>query len=206
MLVERWDAVRGKWIMYDKAKDHSADCARYPFEQIPARVFLDTNIVNLIIKYAPVIFEMERPNPATPLNRSRDVEALMHVFAVGARANWTLRASAKTLEEVNRTLCETTRGSLSSYVLEMLEFATEESRHGDDLGRRVAGSAFLNALPDRSDRELLGNAIGLGCDAFVTADVRTIVSKRDRLPELPLRILTPTEWWSHVKPWGGLWL
>lgn len=31
----------------------------------------------------------------------------MHIFAVGARANWTLRASAKTLEEVNRTLCET---------------------------------------------------------------------------------------------------
>lgn len=206
MLLERWDATRSRWIMYATAEEHSVDCTRYPFEHIPARVFLDTNVVNLIIKYAPVIFEMEPQDRAMPLNRSRDVEALMHVFAVGARANWTLRASAKTLEEVNRTLCETTRDSLSSYVVEMLEFATEQSRHGDDLGRRVADSALLNALPDCSDRELLGNAIGLGCDAFVTADVRTIVSKRDRLPKLPLRILTPTEWWSHVKPWGGLWL
>jgi hypothetical protein len=206
MPLEIWDESRGKWIMYTRAEQHSADCERYPYERLPTRVFLDTSIVNLIVKYAPVIFEMEPQDRETPLNRARDVEALMHVFSVGARANWALRASAKTLEEVNRTLCESTRQSLASFVSEMLELATEESRHGDDLGRRLADSSLLNVLPDRSDRELLGNAIGLGCDAFVTADLRTIVSKRDRLPRLPLQILTPTEWCSHVKPWGGLWL
>ncbi len=206
MILECWDAVRGRWVMYTRPGDHSADCERYPFEHIPGKVFLDTSVVNLTIKHAPIIFDMEPQDPRTPLNRARDIEALMHVFAVGVRANWTLRASVKTLEEVNRTLCEDTRDALASYVVEMLEFATEAGRHGDDLGRRLADSSLLAALPDRSDRELLGNAIGLGCDAFVTADVRTIVSKRDRLPKLPLRILTPTEWWSHVKPWGGLWL
>jgi hypothetical protein len=206
MLLERWDAARGRWIMYARAEEHTADCKRYPFEQIPARVFLDTSVVNLIVKYAPVIFEMESLDPLTPPNRARDVEALMHVFAVGARANWTLRASAKTLEEVNGTLCNDTRNALASYVTEMLEFGTDESRQGNDLGRRLIDTPLFAGLPDRSDRELLGNAIGLGCDAFVTADVRTITSKRNRLPQLPLRILTPTEWWSHVKPWGGLWL
>jgi len=206
MLLERWDNTRRKWIMYARQEDHSADCERYPFEQIPARVFLDTSVINLIVKYAPMIFEMEPQDPLTPLNRALEIEALMHVFAIGARANWSLRASTKTLSEVNQTGCVCMRADLAGYVRELLALATEESRYGDDLGRRIADSSLLSALRDRSDRELLGNAIGLECDAFVTADVRTIVSKRDRLPDLPIRVLTPTEWWSHVKPWGGLWL
>ncbi len=90
--------------------------------------------------------------------------------------------------------------------MQMLEAGTDDSAHGSDLGRRLADSQLLNCLPDRADRELLGNAIGLGCDAFVTADVRTIVSRRDALPALSLRILTPMEWWAHIKPWGALWL
>ena len=24
-------------------------------------------------------------------------------------------------------------------------------------------------------------------------------------PQLPGRLLTPAEWWAHVKPWTGLW-
>lgn len=71
MVLECWDDVRSKWIMYARAEDHSTDCERYPFEQIPAHVFLDTSVVNLIVKHAPVIFEMEPHAPATPLNRAR---------------------------------------------------------------------------------------------------------------------------------------
>jgi hypothetical protein len=43
------------------------------------------------------------------------------------------------------------------------------------------------------------------CDVFCTCDRRTIVRKREQLKQLPLRVLTPLEWWAHVKPWGGLW-
>lgn len=182
------------------------DCERYPFERIPARVFLDTNVVNLIVKHAPSIFEMAPHDSALPIGRRRDIEALAHVFAVGARASWELRVATATLDEIYRTLDERLRHNLADYALEMLEAGTDESSHGGDLGQRLADSSLLDCLPDRADRELLGNAIGLGCDAFVTADIRTIVSRRDALPDLPLRILTPTEWWAHVKPWGGLWL
>jgi hypothetical protein len=206
VVLEHWDEVRGKWLLYRKAREHHADCERYPFEQIPARVFLDTNVVNLIVKHAPVIFEMEPQDPSLPIGRRRDIEALTHVFAVGARACWELRVAAATLAEIDRTMHEQLRQDLAFYAMEMLEAGTDESAHGGDLGRRLADSTMLNCLPDRADRELLGNAIGLGCDAFVTADIRTIVSRRDALPDLPLRILTPIEWWAHIKPWGGLWL
>ena len=196
----------GRWLLYRKPGEYHADCDRYPFEQIPARVFLDTNVVNLIVKYVSVIFEMEPQDPSLPIGRRQDIEALTHVFAVGARACWKLRVAAATLAEINRTLDEQLRHDLANYAMEMLEAGTEGSAHGGKLGRRIADSSLLDCLPDRADRELLGNAIGLGCDAFVTTDIRTIVSRRKSLPDLPLRILTPVEWWAHVKPWGGLWL
>jgi hypothetical protein len=206
MHLENWDPIRKRWIMYRNQEEHSADCTRYPFDQIPCRIFLDTSVVNLLIKNSRVIFEMEAQDSTSSLTRVQDIEALMHVFAVGARADWTLRTSAKTLDEVRRTISGELRDRLESYVVETLERGTHESVAGDYLGRRVADSTLLGALPGSADRELLGNAIGLGCDAFVTADVKTIVSRRHRLPDLPLRILTPTEWWFQVKPWGGLWL
>lgn len=97
------------------------------------------------------------------------------------------------------------RQNLISYVVELLEWTELDCTH-TGLARRVAQSTLLDCLPDCADRRLLGDAIQVGCDAFVTADVRTIVSKRHRLPALPLRILTPTEWWATIRPWGGLWL
>jgi hypothetical protein len=206
LVLEEWDETRGKWLLYRSAADHHADCERHPFEGIPTRIFLDTNVVNLIVKHAAVIFDMKSQDASMPIRRRRDIEALTHVFAVGARAYWTLRVAEATLDEINRTLHEQVRNDLASYALEMLERGTDVSAHGSNLGRRLADSTLLACLPDRADRELLGNAIGLGCDAFVTADVRTIVSRRNALPALPLRILTPTEWWASVKPWGGLWL
>ncbi len=206
MVLEEWDEARGRWLLYRSAADHHADCERHPFKSIPARIFLDTNVVNLIVKHAPIIFDMEPQYPDLPIDRRRDIEALVHIFAVGARASWTLRVAETTLDEINRTLHEQVRQKLASYALEMLERGTDDSAHGRDLGRRVSDSTLLACLPDRVDRELLGNAVGLGCDAFVTADVRTIVSRRHLLPALPLHILTPTEWWAAIKPWGGLWL
>jgi hypothetical protein len=69
-----------------------------------------------------------------------------------------------------------------------------------------AASFDLSVLPDPPDRELIGNAISFGCDVFCTSDRQTIIRKRELLPHLPLRIMTPDEWWARVKPWAGLWV
>lgn len=112
--------------------------------------------------------------------------------------------SAKTIEEIERTVDEAVRSDLLDYAIEVAD-TSEAGRWGRELGRRLNDNALLQALPDPDDRELIGNAIGMGCDVFCTRDHRTIIRKRDQLPKLPLRILTPTEWWAAVKPWGGLW-
>jgi hypothetical protein len=74
-----------------------------------------------------------------------------------------------------------------------------------NFGRRLRDCSLVSALPDEGDRELIGNAIGFGCDAFVTCDRATIIKKRTRLGALNLRLLTPAEWWAHMRPWAALW-
>ena len=205
MTLEHWDQDRKRWLLYTKEGQHHADCIANPFESIPAKVFLDTNVVNLIVKWPEQIFENMPVPPGVNELTVHDVEALMHLFYTGQRANWQLIASAKTIEEILQTADDGVRERLLRYVVEIADQTSAESRHGRDLGRRLNDSSLLGAMPDPSDRELVGNAIGMDCDVFCTRDHKTIIRKRHLLPKLPLRILTPVEWWRTVKPWAGLW-
>lgn len=206
MPLEHWDAKRKKYVLYRSEEQHGLDCERFPFEQIPRRVFLDTNVINLLIKWRTHVFEQEPIPPEAEGGIALDVEALMHIFYVGSRADWDLVGSPGTLDELARTKHSELREDLLDYGIQIVEQypEDEERKFSADFGRRLASSSLLSALPDMADRELIGHAIRLGCDVFCTCDRSTIVSKRTRLPKLPIRILTPPEWWAHVKPWGGL--
>ena len=205
MTLERWDPLRRRWILYANQDDMSADCKANPFERIPGKIFLDTNIVNLIAKWPKQVFEHVPVPIGVDRQTGYDIEALMHVFYTGQRAYWHLAASAKTIDEISNTPDDAVRERLLNYAIEVVDQVSEGSRRGRDLGRRLSDSALLSALPDPSDRELLGNAIGMGCDVFCTRDHKTIIRRRHLLPDLPLRILTPVEWWRAIKPWAGLW-
>jgi hypothetical protein len=206
MRLEHWDDRRKKYVLYPHG-GHDLDCKRFPFERIPRRVFLDTNVINRLVKWRGQIFDHEPIPPDTEETLALDIEALMHVFYAGSRAGWELVGSLKTLEELSRTRDAELQSDLLDYGIEVVDQhpASEDRRFALDFGRRLVDTAFVAALPDIADRELIGHAIGLGCDAFCTCDRTTIVNKRERLRQLPLRILTPAEWWAHVKPWAGLW-
>jgi hypothetical protein len=194
-------------VLYQDAGQHSEDCARFPYRDIPVRVFLDTNVINVLVKYSANVFEQEAIAPDTESKLAIDIEALMHVFYVGVRANWSLIGSPKTIHELSQTKDETLRGDLVEYALGFVnqDSSDEDHKFASDFGRRLVDSPFVATLPDLADRELIGYAIGYGCDAFCTRDIATIVKKRSRLRQVPLRIVTPAEWWAHVKPWAGLW-
>jgi hypothetical protein len=205
MGLEQWDPTRRKWVLYRSQQQHSDDCAQYPFESIPRRVFLDTNVVNLLVKQSEQVFEQAAIPGELDHTSALDTEALMHVFHVGARASWDIIASRKTLDEIGKTPDSGVRDELLDYAIQLVELPNEDSAFAAPFGRRLVDAPFVSALPVLADRELIGNAIGFGCDVFCTCDRRTIVRKRERLRQLPLRILTPVEWWAHVKPWAGLW-
>jgi len=207
MRLEHCDPIRKKYVLYREGGQHAEDCARYPFERLPRRVFLDTNVINRLVKWRAQVFDHDPIPPETEETLALDVEALMHVFYVGSRAYWDLVAAPKTLEELSRTRDPDLRANLLDYGIGVVDQHphSEGRKFAADFSRRLADTAFVAALPDIADRELIGYAIGLRCDVFCTCDRATILSKRHRLTNLPLRILTPAEWWAHVKPWAGLW-
>ncbi|MGD9614733.1 MAG: hypothetical protein AB7H90_02510 [Alphaproteobacteria bacterium] len=207
MGLEHWDSERRKFVLYRSDQEHASDCARFPFERIPRNIFLDTNIINILVKYSAHVFEHESIPLDTEPTLATDIEALMHVFYIGSRANWDIQASPKTVKELMDTTDEVLRSELVEYAVGFInrEVNADDHRFAGDFARRISDSTFLAALPDIADRELVGYAIGLGCDTFCTCDRATIVKKRKRLIRMPLRIMTPAEWWAHVKPWAGLW-
>ncbi len=207
MGLEHWDSSRRKFVLYRTTEQHTADCDRFPFESIPRRVFLDTNVINVLVKHSAHVFDHDPIPFDTKPTLATDIEALMHVFYVGARANWDLLASERTLGEIARTRDGTLRDDLLEYALGFVnrDLDDEDRSFAAAFGRRLIDAPFVAALPDLADRELIGNAIGFGCDAFCTCDRTTIVRKRGQLRQVPLRILTPAEWWAQVKPWAGLW-
>ena len=103
MALEHWDPHRRKWLLYRTPGEHSADCQRYPFAALPKRVFLDTNVLNLIVRYGEAIFELQQIPTDVDETRSNDVEALIHIFQTGQRMGWPILASRKSLEELERT-------------------------------------------------------------------------------------------------------
>jgi hypothetical protein len=191
--------------LYRSRDEHAADCDRHPFADIPSRVFLDTNVINLLVKQREFVFEQRPLGDDLKGFLGLQAEALMHLFQVGSRAGWTMVASARSLIEIGSTFDEDVRRMLLDFAVEIVEDQGERALFANALGRRIADAGLLNILPDVADRELLGNAIALECDVFCTCDRKTIISKRARLPRLPLRVLTPAEWWAHVRPWAGLW-
>jgi hypothetical protein len=207
MTLEHWDSRRQKYVLYRSIEQHSEDCERFPFKRIPRRVFLDTNVINVLVKNCEHIFDRVPIPIATDPKLAADIEALMHVFYVGARANWDILGSQRTLDELSRTMDDATRDGLLEYAVGLVnqDLNDEDRRFAADFGRRLIDAPFLASLPDKADRELIGNAVGFGCDAFCTRDRATIVSKRGQLRQIALRIMTPAEWWAHIKPWAALW-
>lgn len=193
--------------MYRNAEQHSEDCARFPFERIPKRVFLDTNVINVLVKHCEHVFDRTSVPADVNATLAADIEALMHIFFVGARAHWDILASQKTLDELARTNDGVLRSDLLEYAFGIVnqDLDDEDRRFSAEFGRRLVDAPFVAALPDLADRELVGNALGLGCDAFCTCDRATIVRKRAQLRQVPLSIVTPAEWWAQIRPWAALW-
>ena len=121
-----------------------------------------------------------------------DIEAPMHVFYVGTRANWGLLASQKTLDELLRTKNGTLREDLIEYALGFVnrDLDDEDRRFAADFERRIIDAPFVAALPELPDRELIGNAIGFAVMPFAPATGRLSCANVVSCGRVPLRILT----------------
>jgi hypothetical protein len=90
MELDHWDQTRQKFVLYRTAERHSDDCARFPFESISYQVFLDANIINVLVKHCAYIFDRQHIPATIEPTLATDIEALMHVFYVSSRASWDI--------------------------------------------------------------------------------------------------------------------
>lgn len=185
------------------------------FYTIPRRVFLDTSVVNLALDYGDQIHNGEEIPEAIPHRLRMDVDALIAIFTTGQRAFWQLAISPHTYREVITTSDPHRRHHLQVWFAELWDYWRGIVESMDNLPTfieaeetRIAllASGILDILPDPEDRILVSDAVVYRCDAFCTRDWRTILKHRGTLGGLPLRILTPSEWWEEIKPWAEVWL
>ena len=184
------------------------------FFAIPRRAFLDTNVVNLILDYGEYVHENMPLRADLNLNLRREVEALGGIFDTGQRAFWQFVISPLTYQELSATANPTRRANLESWFAELWHCWREIVRVMENLPTFIEAehtrvgllsSGILDVLPDVADRVLLTDAIVYRCDCFCTFDKRTVLKHRDKLGELPIQILTPSEWWAQIKPWASSW-
>lgn len=180
---------------------------------IPGRVLLDTNVVNFTLDWGEAIFDGGELPDYLPEQDMADILTLRDIFLTGQRAYWQIAISPKTYHEIQATLDRDRRVFLQNWFDELwiywrgfFEEGDLSDHHADSLCRRLVHSQFLAAIPQPSDRELIAHAIAYGCDGFCTRDRRTIVRHRHKMNGVPLRILTPTEWWAVIAGYGGLWV
>ncbi len=177
------------------------------------RVLLDTNIVNFILDWGEAIHDGGEIPAHVPDRDVEDILALREIWLTGQRASWQLAVSPRTYDEIAETTNQVRRTALEGWFGELWlywraffdQYQLSES-NADLLARQLVPSKILAVLPDYSDRELLAHAIAYDCDAMCTRDRRTILRHRDKLARVPVRILTPTEWWAAISNHAGLWV
>ena len=179
---------------------------------IPGRVLLDTNVVNFILDWGEVIHDGGEIPAHVSDRDAEDILALRDFWLTGQRASWQLAISPRTYDEIaatsnlaRRAALERWFGELWLYWREFFDSSQLSDSDAESLARRLVPSEILAVLPDPPDRELLAHAIAYQCDAMCTRDRKTILRHRDKLKIVPVRILTPTEWWRLVSAHAGLW-
>ena len=185
------------------------------FEEIPGRAFLDTSSLNFILEYGEYIFG----GITLPTTLSKrvidDINAFYNIFLTGKRASWQLAISPFTYKEIIGTQDATKKYYLENWFMEVWHYWLNILEQNNDLPSFVEAehtrinllsSGILDILPDIEDRILVCDAIVYRCDCFCTRDWKTILKYREHLKSLPIRIITPSEWWNLIRPYAGLWV
>jgi len=184
-------------------------------KEIPRRVFLDTSSLNFILECGEYIFDGVTP-PATLSKRIiKDIDAFYNIFLTGKRASWQLAISPFTYKEIIGTKDTTKKYYLENWFMEIWHYWLNILEQNNDLPSfieaehtriNLLSSGILDILPNIGDRILVCDAIVYRCDCFCTRDWKTILKYREHLKSLPIRIITPSEWWNLIRPYAGLWV
>lgn len=183
-------------------------------EELPGRIFLDTCTVNFVLDYGENIFDGTLPDESLPKRIKSDIEALYNIMLVGKRAMWQLAISPLTYEEIINTNNDYRKFHIEAWFKEIwgywLRILQDDSDKypldkSEQIRINILSSGILDIIPERNDKSLILDSIIYQCDFFCTRDWKTMLKYRNLLAELPIKIITPSEWWEIIRPYSGLW-
>ncbi len=185
-----------------------------PLLDVPGRAFLDTSVINFMLDYGEQIHDGAALSINTSERVLQDIQSLRNIYATGQRASWQFAISQFTYKEVISTNNSSRRYYLENWFFEVWHYWRDTIEQDNDLPDfieaerirvEILASGVLDALPGIEDRMLICDSIVYRCDCFCTRDWKTILKYRDTLSTLPIKIITPTEWWNLIQPYAGLW-
>ncbi len=183
-----------------------------PLRNLPLKVLLDTSVVQYLERFGEYIYDnylsdkLSAKLNSFSKNIKSDIEALKNIFGPTTRSPVIALISTLSLNELSRTQNEEKREKLLKWGFELLEFSDRVSEnYRSSMNKEQI--LFTDYLKDKFDRLLLGECRRMECQAFITMDYKTILKFRHRLKtEDRINTLSPSEWWSLLKPWWPLWI
>jgi len=193
------------------------------FESLPGRLLMDTCVLNLLQDEGEYIFEGQLPTNIAEDDLNPDWVALRWILQVNERASFQFFVSPIAFAELANEKDMLRSQRRLNWVLDVLDvwlIMLEETsdrvaaggavRHRFKLTKEVQDlESRLMEIPDFRrdplDRLLMVQYRMSNCDAFLTTDENTIWRHRERLKELGITVLRPSDFWELLKPWVALW-
>lgn len=178
------------------------------FENLPYRIFLDSNILQNLQNYGEFIWENIQTN--LPVNQYDNIIALKNIFSINFRASFEFALSENSIREISdkkdKTYLQWCYDLLDHWMSCIESYENSEAFSGE--GRKI-----LQQINDRQfsylskkDKAILFDAIILECHALLTMDKKLWQNKEHLEKKLPIKILQPFEYWEILKPYAGLWM
>ena len=191
--------------------------------KIPERVLLDTCVLCKIHDEGGYIFDGGEPNDFIDEEINPNLVALKYILQVDQRACFQFVVSPITMLEMLNEQSSGRAWARLQWTLDLFDHwlfqlweIKDRKREGGSFRHRFKFDKELQDFEaelmkisdfrrDPLDRLLVMQCRMGACEAFMTVDKNTIWKHRDRLSELGVNVITPSEFWEILKPWAAIW-
>jgi hypothetical protein len=182
------------------------------FEALPGRIFLDSSTVQTLRTYGEFIWENQFSDDDDRIFNIPDgienLESLRYIFMVAGRVDFGFAISDRSLIEAAAHVDDPGLLMWAYDVLDHWLVCEEES--GGAREESVKRAELLNdsmfGYLGAGDRQLISDAVRLGCDAFLTMERKLPKNARHIQQTVGIRVMTPKQFWELLKPWAPLWI
>jgi len=163
--------------------------------ELPTRIFFDTNVIQNILEYDLFNEELEdvRLQTVKDPRKREDIIALRSIYIANRGGNLAFIISGRVFQELSASQ----RSDLSNWGFEFLDYSNYFFEYEDKGIRERFGLALLKP----KDRILLIDAINMNCNVFLTMDYRTIWKHKKNIKKIA--ILRPIELWQLLEAMGA---